>query len=159
VNAPDMEMSVVSSMVKGLASLVLYLRYLARPQELIIIDEPEMNLHPAAQGKLIEFLAMLVQSGLHVLITTHSPYMVDHLENLMTASEHPEQAAKVREQFFLQNANAFIPKEQVAVYLVDHGTATNIFQEDGHIHWDTFSDVSDVVIQIYPQLLEAPEDS
>lgn len=33
-------------MVKELSPLVLYLRYLARAGELLIIDEPEMNLHP-----------------------------------------------------------------------------------------------------------------
>lgn len=153
-NVSSMEMSIVSSMVKELAPLVLYLRYLARPRELIIIDEPEMNLHPEAQARLIEFLAMLVNAGLHVLVTTHSPYMVDHLENLMTASEHPEQARKVLDEFFLQNEEAFISKEKVAVYLVNHGTATNIFQDDGHIHWDTFSDVSDKVGGLYSKLLE-----
>lgn len=152
-----LEMSVVSSMVKELAPLVLYLRYLAQPRELIIIDEPEMNLHPEAQAKIIEFLAMLVNAGLHVLVTTHSPYMVDHLENLITASEHPIQAAKVRQQFFLQNEEAFISKKQVSVYLIDENKATNLFQEDGHIHWDTFSEVSERVIRLYPQLLEEPE--
>ena len=46
-------MTVSSSMVKELAPLVLYLRYLAKPDELVIIDEPEMNLHPAAQVQII----------------------------------------------------------------------------------------------------------
>jgi len=58
-------------MIKELAPLVFYLRYLAEPGELLIIDEPEMNLHPAAQTQIIEFLAMLVNAELHVLITTH----------------------------------------------------------------------------------------
>ncbi len=43
-----MEIPVVSSMVKELSPLVLYLRYLAKPGELLVIDEPEMNLHPEA---------------------------------------------------------------------------------------------------------------
>lgn len=84
----NMEIKISSSMVKGLSSLVLYLRYLAQPGELIVIDEPEMNLHPAAQVEIIEFLGMLVNAGLHVLITTHSTYVVDHLMNLMTAYGH-----------------------------------------------------------------------
>ena len=74
-----LEMPIVSSMVKELAPLVLCLRYLVEPNELLIIDEPEMNLHPAAQVEIAEFLAMLVNAGLHVLITTHSPCIVDHL--------------------------------------------------------------------------------
>ena len=157
-HASPMEMSVVSSMVKGLAPLVLYLRYLAQPGELIIIDEPEMNLHPTAQCKLIEFLALLVQAGLHVLITTHSPYMIDHLENLIRANERPEQATKIREKFFLQNTDAFISRDQVSVYFINNGTTTSLFQEDGHIHWDTFGDVADKVIGLYADLLDELED-
>ena len=84
----ELEISIVSSMIKELSSLVLYLRYEAEPGELLVIDEPEMNLHPAAQVKIIEFLAMLVNAGLHVLITTHSTYVVDHLVNLMDAYKH-----------------------------------------------------------------------
>ncbi|HLJ33139.1 MAG TPA: AAA family ATPase, partial [Ktedonobacteraceae bacterium] len=85
--SPDavLEIPIASSMVKELSPLVLYLRYLARPGELLIIDEPEMNLHPAAQVKIIEFLTMLVNAGLNILITTHSSYVVDHLINLMDA--------------------------------------------------------------------------
>ena len=64
-----LEMPVVSSMVKELAPLVLYLRYLAEPNDLLIIDEPEINLHPSVQVEIVEFLGMLVNAGLNVLIT------------------------------------------------------------------------------------------
>jgi hypothetical protein len=70
----SLELNVSSSMVKELTPLVLYLKYLANPGDLIVIDEPEMNLHPVAQVQIAEFLGMLVNAGLYVLITTHSPY-------------------------------------------------------------------------------------
>lgn len=135
-------------MVKELASLVLYLRYLAVPGELLIIDEPEMNLHPEAQAKLTEFLAMLVNAGLPVLITTHSPYIVDHLANLMKAAESSEPDT-IQDKFYLKRKEAFISKDDVSVYLVDQGKAENMLDEDGVIHWSTFSQVSDRVVQIY----------
>jgi predicted ATPase len=138
-------------MVKELSPLVLYLRYLAQPGEWLIIDEPEMNLHPKAQVQLTEFLAMLVQAGLHVLITTHSPYMVDHLANLMKAAEH-EDKERIREKFYLQRTEAFIPREQVSVYLFGDGTAKNILDEEGEINWGTFSDISDQITQLYFEL-------
>lgn len=148
VEGVTLEIPVVSSMVKELTPLVLYLRYLAKPGEWLIIDEPEMNLHPEAQAKLTEFLAMLVNAGLPVLITTHSPYIVDHLTNLMKAAESTEQEA-IQDKFYLQNKDAFIPKNDVSVYLVDEGKAENALDEDGVIHWNTFSQVSDRVVQIY----------
>lgn len=144
-----LEMTVASSMIKELAPLVLCLRYLAEPNELLIIDEPEMNLHPAAQVEMSEFLAMLVQAGLNVLITTHSPYIVDHLTNLMQAAKY-EDKESIKHRFYLEQTEAFIPQEKVSVYLFEDGTAKNILNEEGRIDWGTFGDVSDDISHIFP---------
>lgn len=143
-----LEISIASSMVKELSALVLYLRYTAKPNDWLIIDEPEMNLHPEAQARFTEFLAMLVQAGSQILLTTHSPYVVDHLANLMKAAESIEPDA-ITEKFYLQRKEAFVPKDKVSVYLINNGKAENILDENGVIHWDTFSDVSDKVTEIY----------
>jgi len=149
-----LEIPIASSMVKELSPLVLYLRYLAKPGELLIIDEPEMNLHPEAQAKVIEFLTMLVNAGLNVLVTTHSTYVVDHLINLMDAAKH-EDKEEIADLFFLKRTDAFIPKDNVSVYLIDPGKENqveNILDEDGIIHWDTFSDVTYRVTNIHFKL-------
>lgn len=148
-----LEIPIASSMVKELSPLALYLRHLARPGELVIIDEPEMNLHPAAQVKIIEFLAMLVNAGLHVLITTHSSYVVDHLVNLMEAHKHQNQD-EIIEMFLLEQKEAFIDKEKVSVYLVEDGKVKNVLSPEGAIDWGTFSDVSELVGRIHFELLE-----
>jgi predicted ATPase len=118
-----------SSMIKELTPLVLYLRYLAIPDELLVIDEPEMNLHPEAQAKLIEFLAMLVNAGLNVLITTHSPYIIDHLTNLIKAAKQEDHAA-ISGKFFLKNQEAFISQKYISVYLIEDGQAISALDED-----------------------------
>lgn len=149
----SMEIPAVSSMVKELSPLVLYLRYLAKSGELLVIDEPEMNLHPEAQVKIIEFLAMLVNAGLPVLITTQSPYVVDQVINLMEAYKHSEEEKdNLASLFFLQQKEAFIAQSDVAVYLVDEGVVENILDEDGVIHWSTFSDVNEQVQRIHLSL-------
>lgn len=145
----QLEMIVASSMVKELAPLVLCLRYLAEPDELLIIDEPEMNLHPSAQVAIIELLAMLVQSGLKVLITTHSPYIVDHLSNLMEAANRKDKE-DIKKRFYLERTEAFIPQDNVSVYLFEDGTAKNILDEEGRINWQTFANVSDYISNILP---------
>ena len=148
----SLEIPIASSMVKELSSLVLYLRYLAQPGHLLIIDEPEMNLHPAAQVKIVEFLAMLVNAGLHVLITTHSTYVVDHLVNLMDASKHEDQD-EIAEKFLLKQKDAFIAQDKVSVYEVtDSGEVKNILDQDGVIHWQTFSEVTELVQRIHFEL-------
>ncbi|WP_069805810.1 MULTISPECIES: AAA family ATPase [Thermogemmatispora] len=147
----ELELSVSSSMVKELSSLALYLRYLARPGELLVIDEPEMNLHPEAQVKMIELLAMLVNAGLQIMITTHSTYMIDHLINLLAAARHPqERHDELASLFFLQRKEAFLAQNQVAVYHIrDDGEAVNILDEEGIIHWRTFSEVTRLVERIH----------
>lgn len=143
-----LEMPLVSSMVKELAPLVLCLRDLVEPDDWLIIDEPEINLHPAAQVEIIEFLAMLVRAGLHVLITTHSPYIVDRLSNLIQAAQS-EDGEGLKERFYLERTEAFIPQEKVSVYLFEEDTAKNILSEGGQINWTTFSDVSEDIASIF----------
>lgn len=143
-----LQMQTVSSMVKELAPLVLCLRYLVEPDEWLIIDEPEMNLHPAAQVEIIEFLVMLVQAGLNVLITTHSPYIIDHLVNLIQAAKQ-EDKESIKDRFYLERTDAFISQERVSVYLFENGTARNILDEEGQIDWGTFGNVSDDISRIF----------
>ncbi len=144
----QLEVSVASSMVKELSPLLFYLRYLARSGELIIIDEPEMNLHPEAQVKIIEFLALLVNADLNVLITTHSPYIVDHLTNLIKASEVGDKE-DILDRFFLKRTDAFISKDKVMVYLFDEGQAKKAIDEEGVIELNSFGHVSDLISDIY----------
>ena len=75
-----------SSIVKTMASLVIYLRHMARPSDTLIIDEPEMNFHPDVQVLLARIFAVLVNKGLKVVISTHSDYIVREFNNLIMAS-------------------------------------------------------------------------
>lgn len=142
-----------SSAVKELAPLVFYLRYLATEGDLVVIDEPEMNLHPEAQVRLVEFLGMMVNAGINVMATTHSPYVVDHLANLIAGARHPR-PAEAAEHFFLKREAALLSQAQVAVYLFEKGTAHSILDEQGDIDWGTFGRVSDRISQIYFDVLD-----
>jgi ribosomal protein L19E len=148
----SLEIPIASSMVKELSSLVLYLRCLAQPGDLLIIDEPEMNLHPAAQVKIIEFLSMLVNAGLHVLITTHSTYVIDHLVNLMDAYKH-ENHEEIAKKFLLERKDAFITQDRVSVYEVtEGGEVKDILDQGAVIHWQTFGDVTEYVQRLHFEL-------
>ena len=52
----------------------------------IYVEEPEIHLHPAAQRAVIEILAMLVQQGFRVVLTTHSLTVLYTVNNLVQAS-------------------------------------------------------------------------
>lgn len=47
----------------------------------IILDEPEIHLHPAWQILFAEILVLLQKEfNLHILLTTHSPYFLEAIE-------------------------------------------------------------------------------
>jgi len=66
-----------SSMVTELATMVAFLRAYVEVGDLLIIEEPEAHLHPAAQQRMAAVLAYMVRQGVRVLITTHSHYIVE----------------------------------------------------------------------------------
>jgi predicted ATPase len=148
----ELEVQAASSMVRELAPVLLCLKGGAWVGDWFVIDEPEMNLHPRAQAAVAEFLCLLVNSGLRVLISTHSPYIVDHVANLIAGAKDSDKKG-LAEHFYLRRADAFIEREKVSISLFDKGTVTNILTEDGNVDWGTFSDVSTELRHIYAKIL------
>lgn len=58
---------------------VIVLCLVAEPGELILIEQPELHLHPAPQQVLADFFIGVMQSGRQVVIETHSEYLIDRL--------------------------------------------------------------------------------
>ena len=75
-----------SSMVSELAPVILFLKYLVRPGDLVILEEPESHLHPASQRQMARGIARLVNAGVRVIITTHSDYFMGQINNLLKLS-------------------------------------------------------------------------
>jgi hypothetical protein len=50
------------------------------PGSLVVIEEPEISLHPAAQVQLVRMFYSAVAGGRQVIITTHSQYLVMALQ-------------------------------------------------------------------------------
>ena len=72
-----------SSMVSELAPVILFLKYLVRPGDLLVLEEPESHLHPASQRQMARGIARLVNAGVKVIITTHSDYFMGQINNLL----------------------------------------------------------------------------
>lgn len=49
------------------------------PKTLTILDEPEINLHPEWQIKYAKSICTLAKQGCSIIVTTHSPYMLEAL--------------------------------------------------------------------------------
>lgn len=83
---PRMDLHLASSTVKSLFGLWAYLEFDAQPGDVLMIDEPELNLHPSNQRRLARLLARLVNSGLRVVVSTHSDYLVREINSLIMLS-------------------------------------------------------------------------
>ena len=52
---------------------------IAKPGEVLIVENPEAHLHPRAQSRLVRFLAKVSQTGVQVFIETHSDHILNAL--------------------------------------------------------------------------------
>lgn len=103
-----------SSMVSELAPVVLYLRHIVQPGDVLIIEEPEAHLHPKMQVEFIRQLAAVVHAGIRVMLTTHSEWVLDELTNLVRLSELP----KTRRRG-IAGADFALSRDQVGVWLFE----------------------------------------
>ena len=87
---PDLPLMNTSSMVSELAPVVLYLRHVVQLGDVLIIEEPESHLHPAMQVAFTRLLAAAVRSGVRIIVTTHSEWVLEALANLVRLSGVPK---------------------------------------------------------------------
>ena len=110
-----------SSIVKTLAGLVIYLKHSAQKNDLIIIDEPELNLHPDNQIKLTRIFAQLINKGLNLVISTHSDYILREINNLIMLSSNDENIVKIKEERQFKS-DEFINQQDIDVHYFSYKT-------------------------------------
>lgn len=128
-----------SSAVKSLFALWFYLESQALPGNILMIDEPELNLHPSSQRTIARLLARLVNAGVHVVISTHSDYIVREFNSLIMLNH--EDAFRFRRKYRYHDDEILDP-ELVGTYVFKDQTIepSDITAHDG-IRADTFDSV------------------
>ncbi|MCL2253542.1 MAG: ATP-binding protein [Lachnospiraceae bacterium] len=86
------EMTEVSSMVSEISPVVAFLKFILSQKNvprrrgqksILFIEEPEAHLHPDNQVALIEIFAKLVKSNVKLIMSSHSNYVFNKLNNLV----------------------------------------------------------------------------
>jgi len=72
-----------SSAARSLLDIGFYLKHSAQSGDLLMVDEPELNLHPENQRRLARLFARLLKANIKVFITTHSDYIIKELNTLI----------------------------------------------------------------------------
>lgn len=58
---------------------ILIICLAAKKNQIIIIENPEIHLHPQAQSKIGEFLAFVASKGVQIIIETHNDHLINRL--------------------------------------------------------------------------------
>lgn len=137
INTQYMGLHLTSSAVKSLFGLWFYLEHRAKKGDILMIDEPELNIHPENQIKITRLLAQLVNAGLKVVISTHSDYMIREFNSLIMLSQD-----KTLQEKHEYTANETLETEQIGAYLFENNTIEvfEITPDDG-IYASTFDKV------------------
>lgn len=161
---PRMDLHLTSSTVKSLFGLWFYLEHEAQPGDLLMIDEPELNLHPANQRKLARLLARLVNQGLRVVVSTHSDYLVREINSLIMLSQPGTVREALMKRLGYTDAETLLPDKVSAWVFKDRsimpmpisaqeGIAAETFDEVIH----QLNDTSDAIYYAYLEAQTPPE--
>lgn len=120
------------------------------------IEEPELNLYPKTQRLLINQMIESVNKQEHTLfITTHSPYVLTTLNNLIYAAQIGEKHRdKVNE---IIPESRWIKKEDVAAWKIEENTSeiySLIDEELKMIKAEDIDDVSAIINEEFDQLFD-----
>jgi len=83
---------------------------MSKPDSMLIVENPEAHLHPAAQSEMGQFLARAAATGVQMIIETHSDHILNGIR--LAVKRKLLQADDVSIQFFIrpekENANQVI---------------------------------------------------
>lgn len=63
--------------------------------KLLIVENPEIHLHPSAQADVLDFLAMVAMAGAQVMVETHSDHLFNGVRRLLHTHTITEQSVCV----------------------------------------------------------------
>ncbi|MBQ3619801.1 MAG: AAA family ATPase [Bacteroidales bacterium] len=116
----------------------------------LFIEEPEENLFPETQYRLVKWLMSELDNGYYnsLFMTTHSPYILTILNNFI-------QAAKVGNKFpdkinDLLKKEYWLPSDNVAAYYLTNGNLQNIIDTElGEIDPELIDEISKTINHEY----------
>ena len=107
-----------SSAVRSLLDIGFYLRHVAKPGDLLMVDEPELNLHPENQCRMARLFARLVNLGIRVFVTTHSDYIVKELNTLIMLNQDKPYLKQIAQEEGYRTEE-LIAAEKIKVYIAE----------------------------------------
>lgn len=118
-----------------------------------VVEEPEAHLYPEAQKATIELLTLALNNkeGNNLIITTHSPYTLTVINNLIFAAkvgkDNPDKVKNIISE------ELWLPTKRVAAYILKDGTAESIIDDElGEIKAELIDEVSHTINEEYDKI-------
>ena len=112
-----------SSAVRSLLDIGFYLRHEAEYGDLLMVDEPELNLHPENQRRVARLFAQLINLGIKVFITTHSDYIIKELNTLIMLNQDKPYIRRIAEEEGYASGE-LLSSDKVKVYIAEEALIT-----------------------------------
>jgi energy-coupling factor transporter ATP-binding protein EcfA2 len=125
-----LELPISSSLVKSLSSLVFYFRHIAQPNDIIMIDEPELNLHPNNQRIVARIFAKAVNKGFKVILSTHSDYIIKEFNNLIMLNTAATTDLAAISADYGDEIDSILDKDKIGAYWFGNNTIEPIEVSD-----------------------------
>lgn len=124
--------------------LLLFIIILEKQNVFIVIEEPEAHLFPEAQKEISNLIALMSNiENSQVIITTHSPYILASINNLILANKVGSDNVKVADRI---NKNLWIRRDKVYAALVTNGQVKDIIDNELNIiQQENIDSVSSVI--------------
>ena len=159
-NDVSIKLAQASSGIQSIVPLLLVVQYntknIKKGDDLFVIEEPELNLYPSSQKDLMEFIiGRINQSDDKLIITTHSPYLLTTIDNLIQAGNVAQDKAQLKTEVErLVPSDLWLNFNEVACYFFNEGTAKSTLDlEINCIGPSNIDDVSSDLSETFEKLL------
>lgn len=125
---------------------------------LCFIEEPEAHLFPKAQSRLVETLITVLSAGTRrsngLVLTTHSPYVLAKINNLIKAGSIGRRSAEyAKEVDKLISRRYWLRGRSVRAYSIEDGFVKPIMGDDNLVNADYLDQISNEIAEEFDSLL------
>lgn len=154
----ELELYTSSSLVKTAVGIINYLKYYAIKGDYFLIDEPELNLHPENQRKIARIFARMINYGINIVMTTHSPYIINELNNLIMLNKVSDTD---KERIMNNNGiveDSVIKVKDISAYLVNKHKIEEINKGEYGLEVESFNETVDNLNNLSDDIYSSIED-
>ncbi len=138
---------------------VVFYYLLNNKKSFFIIEEPESHLFPNAQKLITEFISLAKNGGNKILLTTHSPYILGTINNMLYANKISKEVNKTKLEKIM-NPLKWLDFEKMSAYYVEAGVIQSCLDKDFKaINNEIIDGASDEINADYEKMVDLIYDS